>query len=80
MFSTSLGHFPSAWESPYFLGVPRGRPRMGRRRTELTVLKLQGLSLLVNATTTSISTAPPRGSAATPMAERVCRPASPNMS
>ncbi len=33
-----------------------------------------------SATSTSISTAPPRGSAATPIAERVCRPASPNTS
>ncbi len=52
------------------LGEGRRRPRRHTGRIPQTL----------SATVTSISTAPPRGSAATPTAERVWRPASPNTS
>ena len=43
-------------------------------------LRSRAAAVRRSATSTSISTAPPRGNAATPIAERECRPAAPNTS
>src|SRR5262249_19090993 len=66
------------------LGVGHGRePWFWRGHAVILVApsgSCPGATQLRRATATSISTAPPRGSAATPMAERVWRPADPNTS
>ena len=73
-FAVDAVHRAAATQgTPELLGAGGRRPRRHGRQ-------LRGPFSRLTATVTSISTAPPRGSAATPMAERVWRPASPKTS
>ena len=82
VFSTWLGHFPSAWESPLFLAFLAGGLEWVLEKSvpkSLPPSKVLGLGVAHSDYDLDLDCAA-AWKRATPMAERVCLPASPKIS
>ena len=78
--TSALGQRRRVGEVARAAAAPSGSCRRRRSRCADSCAEPRSRAAVASATSTSISTAPPRGSAATPIAERLWRPASPNTS